>query len=672
MNNNPFLNFEKNPKYNELSSTLIDEAIDEVINQANQVIATVVENSDFASWDTVCQPLEESSEKILRVWNQIEHMVSVNSSEQWRAAHQANLPKIAHFFTSIGQNEGLYKQLCAVQQSSDFNELSLAKQKVINDAIRDFSLSGVSLPTEQKQLFLENEQNLAMLSAKFEENLLIATEAFTLLVENEDELGNMPDDLKGIAQEKAEATNQNGWCFGLHAPSYLAVMKYVTNTDIREKMYHAFSTRASEFGKTENDNQPIIDEIVKRRRDKADLLDFAQYSDLVMKVRMAKKSDVVLQFLQNLAQKARPYAQEEMAQLKKFAYSEYGIDDLKSWDTAYVSEKLRKDLFDYSESDLKQYLPKDNILKGLFQCIEKMLNVQIRESQAPIWHDDAVYYEVISNDKVIGGLYLDLYARDGKRGGAWMADVLSRFYCGNHLQQPVAHVVCNFAKSISGPSLLNWDDVVTLFHEFGHAMHHLLTEVDEFSISGISGVEWDAVELPSQWLENFVWDWDVISSMTAHIETGESMPKELFNKLLNARYFQSGLWLARQLEFALFDFLLHSDNTLSPQLALAKARTQAAVLQAPEYNRFPCGFSHVFAGGYASGYYSYLWAEVLAADIFTMFRESDCLLNRELGERFKQQVLSVGGSRSAMESFVAMRGREPDEAILLAHYGLTA
>ena len=681
---NPLLSFTTHPHYGELSPQDVAAAVDFVLADAAQASDAVAADAAAPTWANVMSPLEEACERVGRVWNQVEHFHSVNSTAEWRQAHQENLAKIAAFFAKLGQHAGLYARVRALAEAEGFASLPAVRRKIVLDSRRDFELSGVALPAADKEKFRTLSEELAQLGAQFEEHLLEATKAFTLDVQEAD-LGDMPADLRAIAAKAAQDAGQGGgYRFTLQPPSYLAFMQYVTNRAARAKMYEAYVTRASELGPAARDNTPLVAQILEKRQQQARLLGFANYADVVLETRMAPDAAAVADFLRDLLARAKPHAEREMAALKTFAAAQLDIADLRAWDVSYAAEKLRRAKFDFSDADLRPYLREDKILTGLFACLEQLFGIRLRRQEVSVWHEDVKFMQLINaKDEVIGGVYLDLYARDDKRGGAWMADALSRFRPigregkdAGDVQLPLAHITCNFSKPVAGAAaLLNWDEVVTLFHEFGHAVHHLLTEVEEYSASGISGVEWDAVELPSQWLENFVWEWEVLEGMTAHADTGAPMPKALFGKALAARRFHSGLWLMRQLEFALFDMALHDGISTRGKTALQVLegiRADTALLPAPPFNRFYCGFSHIFAGGYAAGYYSYLWAEVLAADAFMLLKEGGgSVLNRAQGDVFRREVLAVGGSRPAMDSFVALRGRAPDTAPLLAHYGLT-
>lgn len=666
MKNNPLSDFTTHPHFAAIAPSQVQAAVEQALAASQARVDAVVAAAE-QFWEAVVAPLEAAEESVARVWNQVEQMHAVVNTPAWRDAYRDSLQQITAYYAALGQHEGLHARLKSFSESAAFAALSAARQKIVIESLQDFELSGVALPPPARQTFRQNSEQLAMLAASFEQNLLAATNDFSLLIRDEGELGEMPADLRAIAK------TAEGWCFTLQAPSYMAFMTYVTSSALREEMYRAYNTRASDCGPSERDNTPLIGDILEKREQQAALLGFSHYADMALQRRMAPSVAAVNDFLRNLITRALPHAKRELDELRQFAAVDLGIADLQAWDVTYASEKLRRRRYDFSDADLRPYLREDKVLEGLFACVKRLFKVEARRASVSVWREDVVYYELVTVDgAVIGGLYMDLYARDDKRGGAWMADALSRCRRNGALQLPLAHVNCNFAKPVAaGAALLNWDEMTTLFHEFGHALHHLLTEMEDYSVSGISGVEWDAVELPSQWLENFVWDWRVLRPMTAHIDDGSPMPRALFDKVTGARRFQSGMWLMRQLEFALLDLTLHSGiKGRSYRQVWEDVRAVTAVLPLPSYNRFPCSFSHIFAGGYAAGYYSYLWSEMLSADIFALFAESEEVLNPALGERFRREVLSVGGSRAAMDSFVAMSGRQPDMAMLLRHYGL--
>ncbi|MFZ2525231.1 MAG: M3 family metallopeptidase, partial [Candidatus Ferrigenium altingense] len=504
---------------------------------------------------------------------------------------------------------------------------------------------------------------------------LDATNDFTLVIENKEELSGLPEDVLQAAQEAAVAAGKPGWLFTLKAPSYMPVMQYADNRVLREKMYRASGTRASEFGKAEWDNTKLMDEIVKLRGEEASLLGFANFGELSLATKMADSPQQVAVFMRELAQRARPFAEKDLVELREFARAELGIDELQSWDVGYASEKLREKRYAFSEQEVKQYFPEDAVLPGMFKLVETLYGLQIKASVAPLWHGDVRFFDICdAQGQLVGQFYLDMYARNSKRGGAWMDDVITRRRLASGIQTPVAYLNCNFSAPVGGkPALFTHDEVITLFHEFGHGLHHLLTEVEDLAVSGINGVEWDAVELPSQFMENFCWEWDVLRGMTRHSETNEKLPRALFDKMLAAKNFQSGLQTLRQIEFSLFDMLMHSNfeagGAKSILQLLDEVRAEVAVLIPPAFHRFPHSFSHIFAGGYAAGYYSYKWAEVLSADAYSLFEENG-VLNPDVGARFRAEILAMGGSRGAMDSFKSFRGREPSIDALLRHNGL--
>jgi oligopeptidase A len=541
--------------------------------------------------------------------------------------------------------------------------------------LRDFRLGGAELSADKKSRFVEIRERLSQLSSRFSDNLLDATNAFAHYVTDPAELTGIPDDVLQAAQVAAQADNRDGWKFTLHAPSYLPVLQYADNRALRELMYHGYVTRASEFGKAEWNNTPLIADILKLRLEMAQLLGFKTYAEYSLTPKMADSPQQALDFLNELALRAKPYAKRDLDEVSAFARSELGLDKLEAWDLAYASEKLRVAQYAFSDQEVKQYFPETTVMPGMFRLIETLYGLTITPAEAPVWHPDVRFYAIRDRaGALVGQFYVDLYARPSKRGGAWMDEAITRRRKADGVQVPVAYLNCNFSAPVGGkPALFTHDEVITLFHEFGHGLHHLLTRVDYLGVSGINGVEWDAVELPSQFMENFCWEWDVAEPMTRHIETGERLPRELFEKMLAAKNFQSGLHTVRQLEFALFDLHLHHDydpaGTTTPLELLEQVRARVSVVFPPTYNRFPNNFSHIFAGGYAAGYYSYKWAEVLSADAYSVFEEHG-VLDPETGKRFWNEILGVGGSRPAIESFVAFRGRQPKIDALLRHSGM--
>ncbi|NOT98300.1 MAG: M3 family metallopeptidase, partial [Sideroxydans sp.] len=562
-----------------------------------------------------------------------------------------------------------------LRNSPEFEGLNAARKKIIENELRDFRLGGAELSDDKKKRYLEIQERQSELSAKFSDNILDATNDYTLLITEKNELNGLPDDALQTAQEAATEAGKTGWLFNLKAPSYMPVMQFADNRGLRETMYRAYCTRASEFGKAEQDNTPLMNEIVALRGEEARLLGFANYGELSLATKMADTPEQVVKFLRELAHRARPFAEKDLTELREFSRTKLNLSELHSWDIAYASEKLREQRYAFSEQEVKQYFPEDAVLAGLFKLIGTLYGLQIKPSSASVWHEDAHFYEVrTQQNRLIGQFYLDLYARNTKRGGAWMDVVIDRRRLSAGIQTPVTYLTCNFSAPVGGkPAVFTHDEVITLFHECGHGLHHLLTEGEDIGVSGLNGVEWDAVELPSQFMENYCWEWDVLQDMTRQVDTGEKLPRALFDKMIAAKNFQSGLGMLRQVEFSLFDIVMHSNfeaggNKSILQL-LDEVRAEVALLIPPEFNRFANSFSHIFSGGYAAGYYSYKWAEVLSADAYSLFEEQG-VLNPDVGARFRAEILAVGGSRDFMESFAAFRGREPSIDALLQHNGL--
>ena len=669
---NPLLDFSGLPRFADIEPGHVAPAVDELLAQGRAAIARVTQAPP--TWDAFVAPLEDANERIGRAWGQVAHLHAVMDSPALREAYNANLPKLTQYWTELGQNEALFAKYKALRAAADFSSLSASRRKIVENALRDFRLSGAELPPEKKQRFAAIQDELAKLSARFSENVLDATNAFSIVVD-ESRTGGIPADVLAAAREAARKDGKEGWKFTLHAPSYMPVMQYAEDRALRETLYRESSTRASEFGKAEWDNTPLISRIVALRREIAQLLGFATYAEVSLVPKMAESPAQVLAFLDDLARRARPFAEKDVEELRAFAARELNLPALEAWDVAYASEKLRVARYAFSEQEVKQYFPEDAALAGLFRVAESLYLVTITPSQAPVWHPDARFFDVRdAAGDLVGQFYMDLYARDTKRGGAWMDDAIGRRRKGPGVQTPVAYLNCNFSRPVGGkPALFTHDEVLTLFHEFGHGLHHLLTRVDDLGVSGINGVEWDAVELPSQFMENFCWEWQVLRAMTRHVDTGAPLPRELFDKMIAARNFQSGLAMLRQIEFAEFDMRLHSEfdpaRDRSALALLEKVRERVAVLKPPAYNRFLNNFSHIFAGGYAAGYYSYKWAEVLSADAYAFFEENG-VLDAKVGARFRDEILAVGGSRPAAESFRAFRGREPSVDALLRHSGM--
>jgi oligopeptidase A len=672
---NPLLDFSGLPRFSDIRPEHVTPAVDELLAAGRKAVEASIAEAGEPTWQSFVAPMEDANEHLSRAWGQVSHLHSVMDSPELREVYNANLPKITQYYAELGQHEGLFRKFKALKNSAGFASLSAAQQKIVDNELRDFRLGGADLPEADKQRFMEIQQELAALSAKFEENLLDATNAFSHVAENRDELAGIPDDVLEMAHAMAEADDKAGWKFSLHMPSYLPVMQYADNRALRETLYRAYVTRASEFGPEKLDNTALIGGIVRLRREAANLLGFSNYAEVSLEPKMAETPDQVLDFLDELAARAKPYAERDMNELREFAARELGLSDLQAWDIAYASEKLRVARYSFSDHEVKQYFPEPNVLAGMFKVVETIYGLHIRASQAPVWHEDVKFFEIADHSgQKIGEFYLDLYARASKRGGAWMDDAITRRRKGQGIQTPVAYLNCNYTAPLPGkPALFTHDEVITLFHEFGHGLHHLLTRIEDLGVSGINGVEWDAVELPSQFMENFCWEWDVLRHMAKHVETGAALPRELFDKMLAAKNFQAGMQTMRQIEFALFDMHLHRDfdpdGKESALDLLNRIRAQVAVVVPPDYNRFPNNFSHIFAGGYAAGYYSYKWAEVLSADAYALFEENG-VLNPEVGHRFWSEILAQGGARPAIESFKAFRGREPTIDALLRHNGM--
>jgi oligopeptidase A len=678
---NPLLDFSGLPRFADFKPELITPAVETLIAENRALIERVVAPGVPATWRDFAQPLEDANERLRRAWGVAGHLNAVMNSPELREAYNSNLPKVTQYYTELGQHEGLYARFKALRDGPDFDGLTRAQKKIVENELRDFRLGGAELPPEKKTRYKEISEKLSQLSSRFSDNLLDATNAFAHNVTDPAEVAGIPDDVLAAAREAAQADARPGWKFTLHAPSYLPVMQYADRRGLRELMYRAYVTRASEFGKPEWDNTSLIAEILQLRQELARLIGFASYAEYSLEPKMAESPRQVLDFLGELASRAKPYAERDLKEVAEFARAELGLARLEAWDLAYASEKLRAKRYAFSDQEVKQYFPETRVLPGMFKVVETLYGLTIALAEAPLWHPDVRFYSITDRaGSLVGQFYVDLYARPSKRGGAWMDEALTRRVKAGRVQTPVAYLNCNFSSPVGGkPALFTHDEVNTLFHEFGHGLHHLLTRVDYLGVSGINGVEWDAVELPSQFMENFCWEWDVLAPMTAHVDTGAPLPRALFDKMIAAKNFQSGMQTMRQLEFALFDLRLHHDydpaNTKTGAKSvlelLDEVRRRVAVVFPPDYNRFPHNFSHIFAGGYGAGYYSYKWAEVLSADAYSLFEENG-VLNPRTGERFWSEILGVGGSRPALESFIAFRGREPKIDALLRHSGMSS
>ncbi|MFL9925513.1 M3 family metallopeptidase [Herbaspirillum lusitanum] len=683
---NPLLDFTGLAHFDAIKPEHVTPALDMLLADASQLVTQLEAPMAQVSWDNFVEPLESATEKLGRAWSIVGHLNSVMDTPELRATYNENQPRLVEFWTALGQNLALFEKYKALHDSPDFASLSAARQKVVGNAVRDFRLSGAELPDDQKERFADIQEQHAALTTRFSENILDATNDFGLFVEDEAELSGLPEDVRQAARAAAEKDGKPGYKFTLHFPSYFPVLQYADNRALREKIYRANATKASELGaRSEWDNSQNIVEILKLRKEEAHMLGFANFAELSLVPKMAQSPAEVISFLEDLGRRARAFGEKDYAELRSFAREQLGLDKLEAWDTTYASEKLREQRYAFSEQEVKQYFPEPKVVNGLFHLAQRLFGVDIKTDSAPVWHPDVKFFRIERDGQLVGQFYLDMYARSGKRGGAWMDDARARRLTPAGVQTPIAYLVCNFTEpaTVNGvrkPALFTHDEVITLFHEFGHGLHHMLTQVDEVGVSGISGVEWDAVELPSQFMENFCWEWDVLQHLTAHADNGEALPRALFDKMTAAKNFQSGLQMLRQVELSLFDMLVHHEyqagGEQSVQQLLNGIRERISVVTPPEFNRFQHSFSHIFAGGYAAGYYSYKWAEVLSADAYSAFEEAAAaggnVISIETGQRFQKEILSVGGSRPAIESFKAFRGREPSIDALLRHSGMAA
>jgi len=672
---NALLDFSGLPRFAEFKTEFVTPALDQLLSENRALVESLRRQEAAPGWDNFISPLDDANERLRRAWGQIAHMNAVMNSPQLREAYNENLPRITQYFGELAQDETLYRKYKMLRASDAYLYLTAAQKKVIDNELRDFRLGGAELAPAEKTRFKQIIEKLAGLSSKFNDNLLDATNAFELIVADKERLAGITGDVMEAAADAAKQAGKQGWKFTLHMPSYLPVLQYADDRKLREQMYRAYVTRAAEFDEAKWDNTAIIVDILRLRREQSQLLGLANYAELSLQPKMADSAQQVLDFLEELAKRARPFAKRDLAELSEFAATQFGLDVLQPWDVAYASEKLRVARYAFSDQEVKQYFPEQRVLEGMFRVVEMLYGLRVVPDEAPRWHEDVRFFSIRNSEgALVGQFYLDLYARPSKRGGAWMDDAITRRRKSSGMQTPVAYLNCNFSAPLSGkPALLTHDEVITLFHEFGHGLHHLLTQVEVLGVSGINGVEWDAVELPSQFMENFCWEWDVLKDMTRHVDTGSALPRALFEKMVAAKNFQSGMQTVRQLEFAIFDMRLHSDfdpnGQKTPLQLVDEVRRGVAVLFPPDYNRFPNSFSHIFGGGYAAGYYSYKWAEVLSADAYSMFEENG-VLNSAVGHRFREEILGAGGSRPALDSFVAFRGRKPSIDALLRHNGM--
>jgi oligopeptidase A len=689
---NPLLDFAGLPRFADFDPRHIGPALDQLLSRARAALEQVTAQDVPLTWEAFVEPLDVATEHLGHAWGIVSHLNAVADTAALREAYNANLPRITQFWTELSQHEALFARYKAFAAQPSFSSLSAPRRRTVENALRDFRLGGAELVSPGRERFAEIQEQHAALAQKFSENVLDATNAFALYIDDEARLEGLPPDAREAAREAAQAEGREGWKFTLQIPSYLPVMQYANDRALREAMYRAYATRASANAaapadaaeRSALDNTPVIDNLLALRLEEARLLGYRNFAEVSLVAKMADTPEQVIEFLRDLAERARPFAERDLADLRAFAAGELGLDELQPWDFAWVSEKLKEARYSFSEQQVKQYFQLPRVLEGLFAVVGRMFSVTIAPDEAETWDPDVRFFRIERDGVLLGQFWLDLYARASKRPGAWMDDARGRRRHASGVQTPAAYLVCNFQPPVGGrPALLTHDDVTTLFHEFGHGLHHLLTRIEDAGVAGISGVEWDAVELPSQFMENFCWEWEIVRSMSAHIETGETLPRELFDKMLSAKNFQSGMQTMRQIEFSLFDMRLHAEFEPSPgagagegvQRLLDEVRNEVAVVLPPAWNRFQNSFSHIFAGGYSAGYYSYKWAEVLSADAYAAFEEAmsapapDRAI-AETGRRFLDEILAVGGSRPAIESFRAFRGRDPQLDALLRHSGM--
>ncbi|MFS1895341.1 oligopeptidase A [Vibrio lentus] len=678
---NPLLTFTDLPPFSQIKPEHVKPAIEQVIEACRNKIEQVLEGNTSPSWDNLVAPIDEVDDRLGRIWSPVSHMNSVMNSDELREAYESCLPVLSEYGTWVGQHKGLFDAYKAIKASEAFSALDQAQQKTITDALRDFELSGIGLPADEQHRYGEISKRQSELGSQFSNNVLDATMGWSKQVTDVAELAGMPESALAAAQAAAEAKEQEGYLLTLDIPSYLPVMTYCDNQELRQELYEAYVTRASDRGPNAGkwDNTEIITEQLKLRHEIARMLGFSTYSEKSLSTKMAETPDQVLGFLNDLAVKAKPQGEREVEELRQFAEKEFGVSELNLWDIAYYSEKQKQNLFEISDEELRPYFPESKAVSGLFEVLNRVFGMSVSEREGvDTWHDSVRFFDIFDATGTLrGSFYLDLYAREHKRGGAWMDDCRGRRITqSGELQTPVAYLTCNFNKPVGDkPALFTHDEVVTLFHEFGHGIHHMLTQVEAGAVAGINGVPWDAVELPSQFLENWCWEEEALSFISGHFETGEALPKEMLEKMLAAKNFQSAMFILRQLELGLFDFTLHTEY--DPEVGarvletLADVKSKVSVLPSLDWNRFSHSFGHIFAGGYSAGYYSYLWAEVLSADAFSAFEEEG-IFNTETGNRFLNNILEMGGSEEPMELFKRFRGREPQIDAMLRHAGISA
>ncbi|TMX42958.1 oligopeptidase A [Vibrio sp. Hep-1b-8] len=678
---NPLLNFTDLPPFSQIKPEHVKPAVEKAIADCRAKIEQVLAGNTEPTWDNLVAPIEEVDDHLSRIWSPVSHMNSVMNSDELRDAYESCLPLLSEYGTWVGQHKGLFEAYKAMKSSEAFASLTQAQKKTITDSLRDFELSGIGLPADEQHRYGEISKRMSELGSKFSNNVLDATMGWTKHIEDEEQLAGMPESALAAAKAAAEAKELDGYLLTLDIPSYLPVMTYCDNQELRKELYEAYVTRASDRGPKagEWDNTEIINEQLKLRFEIARMLGFNTYSEKSLATKMAESPSQVLGFLNDLASKAKPQGEREVEELRQFAKSEFGVDELNLWDIAYYSEKQKQHLFQISDEELRPYFPEAKAVSGLFEVLHRVFGMTVKEREGvDTWHESVRFFDIFdADDQLRGSFYLDLYAREHKRGGAWMDECrVRRINEQGELQTPVAYLTCNFNRPVGDkPALFTHDEVVTLFHEFGHGIHHMLTQVETGAVSGINGVPWDAVELPSQFLENWCWEEEALAFISGHFETGEPLPKEMLEKMLAAKNFQSAMFILRQLEFGLFDFTLHTqfDPEIGPRVleTLAEVKSKVAVLPSLEWNRFSHSFSHIFAGGYSAGYYSYLWAEVLSSDAFSRFEEEG-IFNTETGKSFLNNILEMGGSEEPMELFKRFRGREPQIDALLRHAGISA
>ena len=672
---NPLLSNSPLPRFSQIKPEHVLPAIKETLNNCRKTIETVLEQHSEFTWDNLIQPIDEMDEKFSRAWSPVSHLNSVKNSPELREAYEACLPLLSEYSTWVGQHKPLYQAYKQLKDSKHYENLSKAQKKVIDNALRDFELSGIGLSEDKQKRYGEIVAKLSELSSQYSNNVLDATMGWSKLITNVEDLAGMPESALAAAKEQAKAKDQEGWLLTLDIPSYLPIMTYCDNRDLRFELYQAYNTRASDQGPNAGkwDNTEIIKQILSLRAELAQLLGFTTYADKSLATKMAETTTQVTEFLTDLASKAKPQGEKELADLKRYAYEYFGASDIKPWDIAYYSEKQKQHLYTINDEELRPYFPEQRVVNGLFAVVQRIFGITAKQRHdVEVWAPEVKFYDLYdATGELKGSFYLDLYAREHKRGGAWMDDCIGRMrFADGHIQKPVAYLTCNFNRPIGDkPALFTHNEVTTLFHEFGHGLHHMLTEIDVSSVAGINGVPWDAVELPSQFLENWCWQPEALEFISGHYQTGEPLPQQMLEKMLDAKNFQAALFILRQLEFGLFDFKLHSDKTPDILETLKQVRQQVAVVPTVDWGRFPHAFSHIFAGGYAAGYYSYLWAEVLSADAFSRFEEEG-IFNENTGNAFLDNILSQGGSDEPMTLFKNFRGREPQLEALLRHYGI--